>query len=103
MRTRPWLPLILLLAGASPALGLTPRLVKDINTLTLPLSSSPESFVPTQSLVYSGLADGSSGLWKSDGTEAGTVQLLSEDGAPFEFPQSFRVFNGRIFSTTWAG
>ena len=49
---RSWMPLVLILLCATPALGLTPRLVKDINTMTLPGSSSPRNFVPTQSLVY---------------------------------------------------
>ena len=40
---------------------------------------------------------GSRGLWKSDGTEAGTSQILGEDGAPIESPRSFQVFGGRVY------
>ena len=47
MRHYRWTVLALSLLFASPVLGLTPRLVKDINTLTTPGSSAPQSFVPT--------------------------------------------------------
>ena len=47
-------------------------------------------------LYYSGAVDGSRSLWKSDGTEAGTVQLLSEGGEPFDSPLSFLIFDGRV-------
>lgn len=78
MRHYRWTVLALSLLFASPVLGLTPRLVKDINTLTTPRSSSPRNFVPTQSLVYFTAEDPETGreFWRTDGTLAGTFQVL---------------------------
>jgi ELWxxDGT repeat protein len=54
------------------------RLVRDINQ-TDPGGSDPHGLMPFGDEVFFFAEDGSPGLWKSDGTEAGTVRV-----APFE-------------------
>ncbi len=78
MRLRPWLPLTLLVFCAAPVLGLTPRLVKDVNPFPSPVSSLPGAFVPVGSLTYFTADDRETGreLWRTDGTSAGTFRLL---------------------------
>ena len=90
MRARPWLPLILLVSCAAPALGLTPRLVKDINPISSGEGSEPEFHFSSGgfALAYFVADDGETGreLWRTDGTEAGTFQIL--DACPGECPGS---------------
>ncbi|HEX6901621.1 MAG TPA: ELWxxDGT repeat protein [Thermoanaerobaculia bacterium] len=81
---RSWTPLLLTLLCAAPALGLTPRLVKDINTLPSPEGSEPDFMVRSGNLTYFVANDGENGqeLWRTDGTEAGTFQVV--DACPGE-------------------
>ena len=76
MRTWP-VPILVCLLGAVPALGLEPYLVKDINPVPEPASSSPSDFVTLGSVALFSVFDGSAGseVWRSDGTEAGTWQV----------------------------
>ena len=76
MRTRPALILLGLLC-ALPALGLEPYVVKDINPVEEPADSAPDSFATLGSAALFSADDGVDGreLWRSDGTEAGTLQV----------------------------
>jgi len=85
MRARPWFLLALtLLAPAAPlgALGLTPHLVKDINTVPVAQGSFPQGYARAGGLVFFAADDGQSGseLWRTDGTAAGT--FLVADACP---------------------
>jgi ELWxxDGT repeat protein len=62
---------------AAPAFGLEPYLVKDINPVPEPASSSPSDFVTLGSVALFSVFDGNAGseIWRSDGTEAGTWQV----------------------------
>jgi ELWxxDGT repeat protein len=98
-----WIVLALSLLFASPALGLTPRLVKDINPIPFPEGSEPNDLVSAGGLSYFGADDGDSGseLWRTDGTEAGTFQVLDAcpgecSGQPFALARvGDRLFHGR--------
>lgn len=90
MHYRRWTVLALSLLVAAPALGLTPRLVKDIDPLPLADSSSPFFMARSGNLSYFLADDGQSGeeLWRTDGTEAGTFQVADTcpgacSGRPF--------------------
>ena len=63
--------------GASPALALTPRLVKDINQATRGADSNPQAFValPNGVSVFAARDGDGFHLWRSDGTAAGTYPL----------------------------
>ena len=69
---------------SAPALGLTPRLVKDINTIPVAQGSLPQGYARAGGLAVFAADDGESGseLWRSDGTEAGTFQIA--DACPGE-------------------
>ncbi len=77
----------------------TPYLVKDINTR--PTSSSPSGLTEVGGIVFFSASTGEydRGLWKSDGTEAGTVQILVRD------PDLFTNHNGTLFfrARYWGG
>jgi ELWxxDGT repeat protein len=76
MRSFPLLAALLALAPAS-ASGLTPHLVKDINTIPKPTHSSPARFLTTGGVTYFVADDGDTGreLWRTDGTLSGTYRL----------------------------
>jgi ELWxxDGT repeat protein len=42
-------------------------------------------------------------LWKSDGTEAGTVPVLDRDGQRVSSPRSFQIFGGRVVFASSGG
>ncbi len=42
-------------------------------------------------------------LWKTDGTEAGTVPILDRDGQVIPSPRAFQIFGGRVVFTTLGG
>lgn len=77
MAVRPSLLLALGLLGATPGLGFTPHLVKDINPVPIAQGSVPQGYATAGGLAFFAANDGLSGaeLWRSDGTEAGTFQL----------------------------
>lgn len=59
-----------------PALGLEPYLVKDINPVAKDTGSSPSSFASLGNVGVFTAFDGEGlGLWRSDGTAAGTWQV----------------------------
>lgn len=75
----------LLAGGAAPVAAATPHLVKDIDTVGRPESSSPHAFGDILSgLVFFTADDGQTGdeLWRSDGTPGGTFRLA--DACPGE-------------------
>jgi ELWxxDGT repeat protein len=76
--------LALVLLGAAPAGGLTPHLIKDINTIPIPEGSSPQGYVSVGGLTFFTASDGDTGaeLWRTDGTLAGTFQIV--DACPGE-------------------
>jgi ELWxxDGT repeat protein len=78
------MPLVLSLLASAPALGLTPHLVKDINPTSVPGSSNPRRYVTVGGLTFFSADDGESGreLWRTDGTAAGTFQVV--DACPGE-------------------
>ncbi len=69
----------------------TPYLVKDINTR--PTSSSPSGLTEVGGIVFFSASTGEydRGLWKSDGTEAGTVQILVRDPDLSHEPQWYPI------------
>ena len=82
--------------------------VKDINlTLQggLPAGSFPSDFTVFNNALYFSAYDGVTGdeLWKSDGTEAGTVRVKDIDprvgfsGPLGSLPSRFRVFNNALY------
>lgn len=72
------------LLGATPVVGLTPHLVKDINTVPVPQGSAPQGFARAGGLAFFTADDGDGGaeLWRTDGTVAGTFQVV--DACPGE-------------------
>jgi ELWxxDGT repeat protein len=80
---RRWsVPIVLALLASMPALGGTPHLVKDINPFPEPSNSTPQGYVATGGLVYFFASDDEtgSGLWRTDGTAAGTFRLSDTVG-----------------------
>lgn len=77
MRAGPSLLLSLALLVPVAAPGLTPRLVKDINTIPVAQGSSPQEYARVGGLAFFAADDGQSGaeLWRTDGTVAGTFQV----------------------------
>ncbi|HJX27926.1 MAG TPA: ELWxxDGT repeat protein, partial [Thermoanaerobaculia bacterium] len=76
---------LLLLLTASSSRAATASLVEDINPGTFNEGSGPASFLPLDSGVTLFLAeDGETGreLWRSDGTAAGTFQVLDACDGP---------------------
>jgi ELWxxDGT repeat protein len=83
-----------LLLGLAPAAeaALTPRLVKDINTVPSPASSWPSNFVTAGDVSFFAADDPDTGreLWRTDGTATGTYQLA--DICPGECSSSPSVY-----------
>jgi ELWxxDGT repeat protein len=84
MRLRFASTLAFALLGATTVQGLTPHLVKDINTVPLPQGSSPQGYARVGGLAFFTADDGETGaeLWRSDGTAAGTFEVV--DACPGE-------------------
>jgi ELWxxDGT repeat protein len=71
--------LLFLVALAPDVFAAVPYLVKDINVLTSPASSTPTVIVTIGQMTYFFADDGSHGLelWRTDGTDSGT-QLVKD-------------------------
>ncbi|HEV2721809.1 MAG TPA: ELWxxDGT repeat protein [Thermoanaerobaculia bacterium] len=93
--------LALLALLAAPLLhAQTAYLVKDINTITSssPTSSSPHGFFRFGSRIFFNAAGTAGGfeLWSSDGTAAGTSQLLDICSRCSSNPSRFIELNGKL-------
>ena len=99
MRLTLSLPLAIVLFGGAPAGAITPHLVKDINTVPRSAGSAPADYVTVGGLAFFSADDSLTGreLWRTDGTEAGTFQVL--DACPGECSGSprFVAQNGRSY------
>ena len=87
-----------LLSFAPLAHANDPYLVKDINTHVAPTGSYPDHFLTAGNYTYFTATDGYGyplELWRSDGTEAGTIDLHAANSRPV-------AFNGKIWFTTSA-
>lgn len=88
-------------------------LVKDIfpgTTIaygqTVASSSAPSDFAALGDTLYFVADDGIHGreLWKSDGTETGTVLVMEIDvGQPGSFPRTITSHNAAVYFTTYGG
>ncbi|HVG10076.1 MAG TPA: ELWxxDGT repeat protein [Thermoanaerobaculia bacterium] len=79
---------------AIPAAALEPYLVKDINPVPRPADSTPEGLVAFGGAVLFSANDGidGTGLWRSDGTAAGTYELTDcQEDLCYGKPQPFVV------------
>jgi ELWxxDGT repeat protein len=106
--------LLVCLLAALPALALEPYVVKDINPVEKPADSAPDSFATLGPAALFSADDGVDGreLWRSDGTEAGTVQVAdlcqpSCSGNPRAFAVVGRLFfflaaDADTFQSLWA-
>jgi ELWxxDGT repeat protein len=107
MRTCSRLFLVCLLC-ALPTLGLEPYLVKDINPVGEVTGSSPSDFVSVGGGVgvFTAFDGAGLGLWRSDGTPAGTWQVadLCPEGTPScGSVVILAVAEGRCFLTLGTG
>lgn len=77
------------------------ELLRDISTF--PAGSDPSSFVVVNETLYFTARDGDSGeeLWKSDGTEAGTVLLKDINPVGDSSPRDLINANGTLFFTAF--
>jgi ELWxxDGT repeat protein len=84
-------------------LAIMPHLLKDINEASTASFSSQTQFTAVGGLVFFAADDGTSGieLWKSDGTEAGTVRVKDirpgADGAFSPYQSPFLNLNGTLY------
>src|SRR5688572_1688172 len=84
-----------------PRLLLAASIIKDINVVSEP--SDPTGFVQAGNLLYFSANDGVTGheLWRTDGTEAGTVLVADLNPGPVSSrPNNLTNVNGRVFFTT---
>jgi ELWxxDGT repeat protein len=81
-------------------LAAMPRLVKDINTTSAAVSSEPREITEVGGLVFFTAITPTTGreLWKSDGTEAGTVRVKDiHPGIGGSYPGSLTNVNGTLY------
>jgi ELWxxDGT repeat protein len=115
VKTLSLLFLSVLVSLSTPAFGLKPYLVKDINTVPEPANSWPASFVTLGSVALFQASDGITGeeLWRSDGTAAGTWQVadlcqpsacgsISEGFALTSRHYFFRILDESLSWNLWA-
>lgn len=100
MRARSFTLFISTFILAAIATAQVPVLLKDINPNG---ASNPGGFTCISGVVYFSANDGVHGteLWKTDGTEAGTVMVKDiEPGSGSSFPTTFMDVDGAIYFTT---
>lgn len=95
-------PLVLVLLGAVPAEALTPRLVKDINLNPRSSGSKPEGYVAVGGVAFFTATDAVTGreLYRTDGTAAGTFQVVDACPGPCIGGSGFVAQNGRSYFFT---
>lgn len=91
-----------ILLAAVPAGALTPRLVKDINLIPASSSSKPEAYVTVGGVAFFTAIDSLTGreLYRTDGTAAGTFQVLDACPGPCIGGPSFVAQNGKSYFFT---
>ncbi len=96
-------PFDIALTGTGRAASVPPQLVKDMFTGAAPNgSSNPYLFTAVEGTVFFVASDGVHGyeLWKSDGTEAGTVMVKDIlAGSASSAPAQLVAIGGRLFFT----
>lgn len=77
-----------------------PELLREINSSSEPIGSNPESFVQVGAISYFTASTTTTGreLWKSDGTEAGTVRVKDIwPGSESSDPEQLINVNGTLY------
>jgi ELWxxDGT repeat protein len=94
--------LALVLLSAVPAAALTPRLVKDINPIPAVAGSNPEGYVAAGGVAFFNAEDSLTGheLWRTDGTPAGTFQILDACSGPCNGYPRYVAHNARSYFFT---
>ncbi len=102
MRLRLFVLLVLL--AAVPAAALTPHLVKDINLIPASSGSKPEGYVTVGGIAFFSAIDSLSGreLYRTDGTPAGTFQVVDACPGPCIGGPAFVAQNGKSYFFTAA-
>ena len=96
------LAIIPVLALTTPSLlraDENPRLIKDVNTLTIEASSLCGQPVVANNIAY--FCGGNFVLWRTDGTESGTHPVLDKDGNEFRYPDNLMELNGLLLFTAY--
>jgi ELWxxDGT repeat protein len=90
---------------AAPLVAQPHYLVADVNRIAVDAGSTPDHFVTFGGAVYFNAADALHGeeLWRSDGTEAGTIPVIDLKPGGGSFPGYFRVFQKRLFFSADGG
>ncbi len=89
---------LIVLSNVSTAQVAVPVLVKDINSGNL--SSSPQFLTAFAGELYFATSN-MNGLWKTDGTDAGTVLAEGASTIGNDFTSELLVFNGQLFFNTF--
>ena len=99
MRFRLSALLALILLAAVPAGALTPHLVKDINLIPASSSSKPEAYVTVGGIAFFSAIDSLTGreLYRTDGTAAGTFQVVDACPGPCIGGPGFVAQNGKSY------
>lgn len=95
-------PLVLALLGAVPVAALTPRLVADINPIPRSSGSKPEGYVTVGGIAFFTAIDSLTGreLYRTDGTAAGTFQVVDACPGPCIGGPGFVAQSGRSYFFT---
>jgi ELWxxDGT repeat protein len=102
MRLRLSVLLASILLEAVPAAALTPHLVKDINSIPISTGSKPEGYVAVGKVAFFTAIDSLSGreLYRTDGTPAGTFQVVDACPGPCIGGPGFVAQNGKSYFFT---
>ncbi|HEY7213813.1 MAG TPA: ELWxxDGT repeat protein [Thermoanaerobaculia bacterium] len=94
--------LLALISLAVPAAALTPHLVKDINLIPASSGSKPEAYVTVGGIAFFTAIDSLTGreLYRTDGTAAGTFQVVDACTGPCIGGPAFVAQNGKSYFFT---